>query len=99
MSLSCYYHFCQYVWLGLNAHSVHQKSLDMLSGASSFTNQYTPNLGMLINIYNYNWYRLSSVSEVVQYMKSFFLRAKTHLTYCNLQTMHLANTITTTIDL
>lgn len=53
------------------AHSVLQKSLDVLSWASSFTNQYTPNLGMLVNIYDYNWYRLSSVSEVVRYMKSF----------------------------
>lgn len=71
----------------------------MLSVASSFTNQYTPNLGMLVNIYIYKWYRLSSVSEVVQYMKSFFLRGKTHLTYSNLQTVHLEDIITATIDL
>lgn len=70
------------------------------SEAFSFSNQYTPNLGMLENIYNYNYncYTLSSVTEVVQYMKSFFLGAKTH-DISNLQIIHLEDIIMTTTDL
>lgn len=40
-----------------------------------------------------------SISEIVQYMKSFFLRAKLHLTYSNLKTVHLEDIITAKIDL